>query len=232
MIREIDTSKAELVPGVECVLTYKNVPQHRFTQAGQTFLEASPYDRYILDQHVRFVGDEVAIVAAETEKAANKALKLIKVTYDVLPAILDFRESLDNETLIHPEDDWTESDWSHGDNKRNSVYHEDVSHGDVDAVFASCDEVIEETYHTIEDQQTMMEPFTANCWMDTYGRLVIQSATQIPFHVRRQYGQCTGYSEEQNSRHQAAHWRRFWRQADCGCRALSGSCHLADRQAE
>lgn len=66
MIREIDTSKAELVPGVECVLTYKNVPQHRFTQAGQTFLEASPYDRYILDQHVRFVGDEVAIVAAET----------------------------------------------------------------------------------------------------------------------------------------------------------------------
>jgi len=192
MIREIDASKAELVPGVECVLTYKNVPQHRFTQAGQTFLEASPYDRYILDQHVRFVGDEVAIVAAETEKAANKALKLIKVTYDVLPAILDFRESLDNETLIHPEDDWTESDWSHGDNKRNSVYHEDVSHGDVDAVFASCDEVIEETYHTIEDQQTMMEPFTANCWMDTYGRLVIQSATQIPFHVRRNMANALG----------------------------------------
>ena len=192
MIREIDTSKAELVPGVECVLTYKNVPQHRFTQAGQTFLEASPYDRYILDRHVRFVGDEVAIVAAETEKAANKALKLIKVTYDVLPAILDFRESLDNETLIHPEDDWTESDWSHGDNKRNSVYHEDVSHGDVDAVFASCDEVIEETYHTIEDQQTMMEPFTANCWMDTYGRLVIQSATQIPFHVRRNMANALG----------------------------------------
>ena len=192
MIRSIDTSKAKLVPGVECVLTYKDVPQHRFTQAGQTYLEASPYDRYILDRHLRFVGDEVAIVAADTEKAANKALKLIKVEYDILPAILDYRESLDNEILIHPEKDWTESDWSHGDNKRNSVYHEDIHVGDVDAIFAECDEVLEESYHTIEDQQAMMEPFTANCWMDTFGRLVIQSATQIPFHVRRNMATALG----------------------------------------
>ncbi len=195
MIRSIDTSKAKLVPGVECVLTYKDVPQHRFTQAGQTFLEASPYDRYILDQHLRFVGDEVAIVAADTEKAAEKALKLIKVEYDILPAILDYREALDNEILIHPEEDWTESDWSNGDNKRNSVYHEDSAHGDVDAVFADCDIVLEEDYHTIQNQQSMMEPFTANCWIDTYGRLVIQSATQIPFHVRRNMANALGISK-------------------------------------
>lgn len=136
LITDIDTSRAEKLPGVECVLTYKNVPQHRFTQAGQTYLEASPYDRYILDQHVRFIGDEVAIVAAEDEKTANKALKLIKVKYQVLPAILDFREALDNPIIIHPEEDWSESDWSHGDNKRNSVYHESVSWGDVGQVFA------------------------------------------------------------------------------------------------
>lgn len=73
MIREIDTSKAELVPGVECVLTYKNVPQHRFTQAGQTFLEASPYDRYILDQHVRFVGDEVANCRGRNRKSSKQS---------------------------------------------------------------------------------------------------------------------------------------------------------------
>ena len=192
MIKKIDTSKAKLVPGVECVLTYQDVPQHRFTQAGQTYLEASPYDRYILDRHLRHIGDEVAIVAAESEKAADKALKLIKVEYEILPAILDFHEALDNEILIHPEEDWSESDWSHGDNKRNSIYHEDVGLGDVDAVFAQCDEVLEESYHTIQNQQSMMEPFTACCWMDAFGRMVIQSSTQIPFHVRRNMAHALG----------------------------------------
>lgn len=195
MIEEIDTSRAEKVPGVACVLTYKNVPQHRFTQAGQTYLEASPYDRYILDRHVRFIGDEVAIVAAEDEKAALKALKLIKVKYQVLPAVLDYTKALDNPILIHPEEDWSESDWSHGDNKRNSVYHEDTSYGDVDSVFASCDEVIEETYHTVQNQQSMMEPFTASCYLDAYGRLVCLSSTQIPFHVRRNLATALGISK-------------------------------------
>ena len=197
MIKSIDTSKAMLVPGVECVLTYKDVPQHRFTQAGQTYLEASPYDRYILDQHIRCVGDEVAIVAAETEKAADKALRLIKVEYEILPAILDFREALDNEILIHPEEDWSESDWSNGDNKRNSVYHEVMEVGKVDDVFAQCDVIVEESYHTIQNQQAMMEPFTACCWKDTYGRLVIMSSTQIPFHVRRNMANALGIPKSQ-----------------------------------
>ena len=194
-IKSIDTSKAEKVAGVECILTHENVPKHRFTQAGQTYPEASPYDRYILDPHVRYVGDEVAIVAAETEKAALKALKLIKVEYELLPAILDFRQSLDNEILIHPEEDWKEDDWSHGDNRRNSVFEEIVGHGDVDAVMKDCDIVQEESFHTIQDQQCMMEPFTANCWIDTYGRLVICSATQIPFHVRRNMAHALGISK-------------------------------------
>ena len=197
MIKSIDTGRALMVPGVECVLTYKDVPQHRFTQAGQTYLEASPYDRYILDQHLRCVGDEVAIVAADTEKNANKALKLIKVEYEILPAILDYRESLDNEIIIHPEEDWSESDWSHGDNKRNSIYHEEMKVGEVDEIFATCDEIIEESYHTIQNQQSMMEPFTACCWKDTYGRLVIMSSTQIPFHVRRNMANALGIPKSQ-----------------------------------
>lgn len=197
MIEEIDTSRAKKVPGVACVLTYKDVPQHRFTQAGQTYPEASPYDRYILDQHVRFIGDEVAIVAAETEKIANQALKLIKVKYKVLPAILDFHEALDNPIIIHPEDDWTEDAWSNGAQMRNCVYQEDVSKGDVEAVFATCDEVVEETYHTIENQQSMMEPFTAHCYKDYFGRLVCVSSTQIPFHVRRNLATALGISKSQ-----------------------------------
>ena len=196
-IKSIDTSKAKLVPGVECVLTYKDVPRHRFTQAGQTYLEASPYDRYILDEHIRCVGDEVAIVAAETEKIANKALKLIKVEYEVLPSILYYRESLDNEIIIHPEDDWSESDWSHGEQMRNSIYHEKMEVGNVDEIFATCDEVIEESYHTIQNQQSMMEPFTACCYKDTYGRLVIMSSTQIPFHVRRNMANALGIPKSQ-----------------------------------
>lgn len=197
MVKSIDTSKAEAMPGVECVLTYKNVPQNRFTQAGQTYLEASPYDRYILDRHVRFVGDEVAIVAADTEKAALKALKRIKVEYEILPAIHDFRDSLDNELLIHPEEDWSESDWSHGNNKRNSVFHEVVELGDYDKVLAECDEIIEESYHTIQNQQCMMENFNACCWKDTYGRLVVQSSTQVPFHVRRIISNALGIPKSQ-----------------------------------
>ena len=100
MIEEINTSIAMKVPGIEAIYTYKDVPQKRFTMAGQTYPEPSPYDRLILDQHVRFHGDAVAIVAGENEKAVDKALKLIKVKYEVLPAVDDFRTALDL-SLIH-----------------------------------------------------------------------------------------------------------------------------------
>ena len=106
MLAEIDTSAALKVPGVAAVYTWRDVPQERFTIAGQTYPEPSPYDRLILDRHVRFAGDAVAIIAAETEKAALKAMKLIKVQYDVLPAVLDLATAKDNETLVHPEEDW------------------------------------------------------------------------------------------------------------------------------
>ena len=104
LIEEINTDVAQKVPGVVAVYTYKDVPQKRFTMAGQTYPEPSPYDRLILDQRVRFVGDAVAIVAAEDEEAADKALKLIKVKYQVLEAVLDPHEALDGPILVHSED--------------------------------------------------------------------------------------------------------------------------------
>ena len=96
IVEEIDTAIAKKVPGVVDIFTWQDVPATRFTIAGQTYPEPSPYDRLILDRHVRFSGDAVAIIAAEDEKAAQKAMKLIKVKYDVLEAVLDFRTALDN----------------------------------------------------------------------------------------------------------------------------------------
>lgn len=184
-IKNIDVSKAKLIPGIEIILTYKDVPQKRFTLAGQTFPEPSPYDRLILDEYVRFVGDPVAIVAGVSDEVCLKAMKLIKVEYEVLTPILDFKQSLDNEILIHPEDNYVGHKEQGTDQKRNlcaSKYDED---GDVDKVLAECDYVVDEHYHIKAVNQAMMEPFTAYTSLDIYGRMVVQSATQIPFHVRR-----------------------------------------------
>lgn len=185
MVAEIDTSAALKVPGVAAVYTWRDVPQERFTIAGQTYPEPSPYDRLILDRHVRFAGDAVAIIAAETEKAALKAMKLIKVQYDVLPAVLDLATAKDNETLVHPEEDWHPTCPVGGDNRRNLVASGANSDGDVDAVLAGCDIVLDRTYHTKAYNQAMMETFRACAEMDRYGRLHIISSTQIVFHVRR-----------------------------------------------
>lgn len=185
LIEEINTEIALKVPGVVCVFTYKDVPQKRFTMAGQTFPEPSPYDRLILDQRVRFVGDAVAVVAGETEKAVEKAMRLIKVKYQVLEPVLDPRTAKDNPILVHPEDSWRSLCPVGADNRRNLCASETCSDGDVDAILADCDEVIEHTYHTKACQQAMMETFRTYTEMDTYGRLHIISSTQIVFHVRR-----------------------------------------------
>ncbi len=194
-IVSIDTSKAKLVPGIECVFTYEDVPHIRFTEAGQTYPEASPYDRYILEDVVRYVGDEVALVAGTTEKAVNKALKLIKVKYEVLTPLLDFRKAKDNPIVIHPEEDWIAMMPVGGDNRRNLCATDGYTDGDVEAVLAECEYVVEGTYHTLANNQAMMEPFVTSTALDAYGRLVVTSATQIPFHVRRIVARALGISK-------------------------------------
>ena len=185
LIEEINTDIALKVPGIECVFTYKDVPQKRFTMAGQTFPEPSPYDRLILDQRVRFVGDAVAIVAGESEKAVDKALKLIKVKYQVLEPVLDIHTAKDNRILVHPEDNWRSLCPVGADNQRNLCASDTCGDGDVDAVLADCDEVVDHVYHTKACQQAMMETFRTYTEIDHYGRLHIISSTQIVFHVRR-----------------------------------------------
>ena len=194
-IVSIDTSKAKLVPGIECVLTHEDVPHIRFTEAGQTYPEASPYDRYILEDMVRYVGDEVALVAGTTEKAVNKALKLIKVEYEILTPVLDFRNAKDHPVLVHPEEDWVSMMPVGADNRRNLCATDGYTDGDVEAVLADCAYVVEGTYHTLANNQAMMEPFVTSTALDAYGRLVVTSATQIPFHVRRIVARALGISK-------------------------------------
>lgn len=187
IVESINTAVAAKVPGIEAIYTWEDVDQNarRFTCAGQTYPEPSPYDRLLLDRHVRFVGDPVAIVAGETEKAVDKALSLIKVKYEVLESILDFHESLDNKILVHPEKNWESLCPVGADNKRNLCAHDECGAGDIEAVLADCDVVIDKVYHTKAVQQTMMETFRTFCTIDTYGRLNVVSSTQIVFHCRR-----------------------------------------------
>lgn len=192
LIEEIHTEAALKVPGIACVLTYKDVPQERFTLAGQTYPELSPYDRLILDRRVRFVGDGVAIVAGETEKAVEKALKLIKVKYQVLDAVLDFRKAKDNPVIIHPEDNWESKVPVGADQKRNLCASHEEGAGDVEAVLKSCRYTIERTYHTKANQQAMMETFRSYTYFDHFKRMNVVTSTQVPFHVRRILGRALG----------------------------------------
>lgn len=185
-ISSIETTRAKNVEGVECILTYKDVPNARFTLAGQSYPEPSPYDRLILENIVRYVGDEVAIIAAVDEKTALKAMKLIKVEYEVLEPVLDFEQAIGHSSLVHPEEDLAVN-FDIGLNKEKNIassYQEAV--GDVDQVLRECAVVVEDVYYPQAQAHAMMETYRAFTYQDHMGRLVVVSSTQIPFHIRRQ----------------------------------------------
>lgn len=185
IVEEIHTEIAKKIPGVVDIYTWEDVPKTRFAIAGQTYPEPSPYDRLIIDRHVRFLGDVVAIIAAEDEKAACKAMKLVKVKYNVLEPVLDFHKAKDNPVLVHPEDDWYPPVDVGGDAKRNVIAHELSGDGDVDAVISDCEVSFSHAYHMRAFNQAMMETFRTYTCLDRYGRLHVISSTQIVFHVRR-----------------------------------------------
>lgn len=191
-IKSIDTSKAKLIPGVEAIFTYEDVPNTRFTLAGQTYPEPSAYDALILDPVVRYVGDEVALVVAKDEATALKAMPLIKVEYEVQKPVLDLRTAMGHETVVHPEDDILNHIPVGQDYKRNICvsYHKRV--GDIEAELAKCDYVVEGTYFDQATRQSAMEPFQSFGYIDHLGRIVIVSSTQIVFHVRRHIARALG----------------------------------------
>ncbi len=182
-IKRIDTSKAKALPGVHAVLTYKDVPRVPHTTAGQAWPEPSPYDTYLLDSKLRFVGDRVAAVAAETRAIAERAIELIDVEYEVLPAVLDMEEAMaDGAPVIHDEPDAKNIH----DATHNIAGYILRQIGDVDQGFLESDYIFEREFRTGRQQHTPLEPHVTISWLDDNGRLVIRSSTQVPYHCRRQ----------------------------------------------
>ena len=184
-IKSIDVSEAEKYPGVACILTYQNVPHVPFTRAGQGYPEPSPHDKFVLDEYVRYVGDEVAVVAAETEEIALEAMKLIKVEYEVLDPVLNFEDAVDNKSVIHPEDKIHEMFPIGFEPKRNIAAAYEMEVGNVEEELSKCDVVVEETFYSQAQAHAMMEPHASNARLDEHNRLVVYSTTQTPFHMRR-----------------------------------------------
>ena len=181
-ITSIDVSEAEAMPGVHCVLYHANVPRVAHTTAGQGFPEPSPWDTYMFDTKVRFVGDRVAAVAAETEVQAQRALEKIKVEYEVLAAVLTPADAIaPGAPILHEEPDPT----GIARPELNIACTLGASVGDVEAGFAASDVVLERTYDVSYAQQCPIEPHIAITHLDEDDRLVVRVATQVPFHSRR-----------------------------------------------
>lgn len=181
-IKSIDTGQAEAIHDVVGVFTFKDIDRIPFTRAGQGYPEPSPYDTYLLDSKVRYVGDVVAVVAAKNEKAAREAVKNIKVEYEILDPVFDMREaSNEGAPVIHDEDDCS----GVFDKSRNIAAHFVMDIGDVEKTLESCDFVLRKTYHVDTQLHAALEPHNALTYFDSVGRLIVVSSTQVPFHCRR-----------------------------------------------
>lgn len=188
-IKSINTSIAEKIPGVEAIFTHENISRKAFTRSGQCYPELSTYDKFLLDKYVRHVGDDVAIIAAVDEKTANKAMKLIKVDYEVLEPVLDFEEAEGHSTIIHPEEDiFTHKDVGFDvgfDREKNIACEVKLDLGDLESTLEKCDIVIKRTYKSQAQAPAMAESQRTYTYLDVQDRLVVVSSTQIPFHLRR-----------------------------------------------
>ena len=184
-ITSIDTSRAEEGEGVGLILDHRNTPERRYTTAGQGFPEPSPYDARMFDTKVRWVGDRVAAVAADSLEAAERAAELIDVEYELLEPVLSIDEAIaEGAPVIHDEDDALDI-W---DAERNIAAHMVASTGDIEKGLAESDVVVDVTTETQYAQHAPLEPHVVSSYLDENGRLVLVSSTQVPFHVRRIVG--------------------------------------------
>ncbi|MEA1903940.1 MAG: molybdopterin cofactor-binding domain-containing protein [Actinomycetota bacterium] len=185
LIKSIDTTLAEQSPGVAIVLDHRNTPEKRYTTAGQGHPEPSPYDARMFDTKVRWVGDRVAAVAADSLEAARKAIDLIEVEYEILEPVLSIDEAVaDNAPVIHDEEDSLDV-W---DAEHNIAAHVVANAGDIEKGFAESDITVDVTTETQYAQHAPLEPHVVSSYLDDNGRLVIVTSTQVPFHVRRIIG--------------------------------------------
>ena len=184
-ILNIDDTEAKKIPGVKLILTHKDFTRKSFTRAGQGYPEPSPHDKFVLDEYVRHIGDEVCCVAAISEEICEEALKLIKVKYEVLEPILDFEDAMDSKIIIHPEDGIHEMFPIGFEPKRNIAASYQMEVGNVEDDIKKSDVVLEQSFYTQAQAHAMLEPHTVNARLDYQDRLVLYTSTQTPVHVRR-----------------------------------------------
>lgn len=178
----IDDSKARALPGVHAVLHHENTPRIKYASGGQSWPNPHPHDQVSFDDKVRHVGDRVAAVAAETAEIAAEAVRLIDVTYEVLPAVFDELEAMEpGAPVIHDEADTLEIH----DRERNIVHHIEAARGDVERGFAEADHVFEQRFRVHQVQPVPIENHISVAWLDSDERMVVRTATQVPFHARR-----------------------------------------------
>ncbi len=184
LIKKIDTTKAKALEGVVAVLTWQDIPRVVYSTAGQSDPIPGPLDAFSLDKKVRFVGDRVAFVAAETAEIAEKALTLIDVEYEILPMILDSRDAMKPDAVrIHDEPEYV--NFADSNPEKNLAAEIRIDIGDVEKGFAEADEIFEAEYEVPKVQQAHIEPHVCVTYWDEDDRLVIRTSTQVPFHVRR-----------------------------------------------
>jgi putative selenate reductase molybdopterin-binding subunit len=192
-IASIDASKARALERVHAVLTHEDIARVKYASGGQSYPQPPPFDQVCLDDKVRHVGDRVAVVAAETPRLAQRALRLIEVEYEVLPHVLDGEEArAEGAPVIHDEPD-TDGIY---DRDRNIVHHIDADEGDAEAEWGRADHVFEREYRTSQQQQAHIEPHVCITYWDEDGRLVVRTSTQVPFHIRRMLAPLIGLSEK------------------------------------
>ncbi len=193
-IKRIDAGRARALPGVHAVLTHEDLPRVKHSSGGQSYPQPLPYDQVCLDDKVRHVGDRVAVVVAESPELAEEALQLIEVEYEVLPAVVDMEEAMqEGAPIIHDEPD-TEGIHDAG---HNIVYHIEAQVGSVEEAFSEADHVFEGTYRTPQQQHVHLEPHVCITYWDEDDRLVIRTSTQVPFHIRRMVAPLIGLPVKQ-----------------------------------
>lgn len=187
IVRYIDTSQADALPGVIATFTAKDVPVNEYglIYNDQPVL-CGPGSSKLFTDRVRFIGDQVALVVAETEEIAARGRDLIKVEYEDLPIITDMRAAMrDDATLLHP------------DRGSNIFCHYRIRKGDAEAAFAKADVIIEGEYHTPSQEHAYLQPEAGVSYIDEEGRVTVKVAGQWTHEDQQQIAHALNLPVEQ-----------------------------------